>query len=130
MDKTTEFSFILKPSQHGIGVFATHDIKEGTYLRLFGDEKLLGERSRQLNKSDVPELFQQYCMDRNDTMICPHDFGQMPIGWHLNHSNKPNATHKNYDWYALSYIKSGEEITIDYNSLEEPEDAKENYYRS
>ena len=37
-DKTDEFSFILKPAQYGVGVFATHDIKAGTSLRLFGDE--------------------------------------------------------------------------------------------
>lgn len=37
-NKTTEFSFILKPTKHGIGVFATHDIKAETYLRLFGSE--------------------------------------------------------------------------------------------
>lgn len=36
---TTEFSFVLKLSEHGVGVFAVHDIKEGTYLRFFGEEK-------------------------------------------------------------------------------------------
>lgn len=39
LDKTDEFSFILKPSEYGIGVFATHNIKKDTYLRLFGKEK-------------------------------------------------------------------------------------------
>ena len=38
IDKTDEFSFVLKSSEHGIGVFTVHDIKKGTHLRLFGDD--------------------------------------------------------------------------------------------
>jgi len=30
-DKTDEFSFVLKPAQYGVGVFATHDIKAGIF---------------------------------------------------------------------------------------------------
>ena len=62
-------------------------------------------------------------------MRCPKDFGCMEIGWYLNHSKTPNAYHRNYEYYALRDIKTGEEITVDYNTLEEPEEAKENYYK-
>lgn len=128
-DKTTEFSFILKPAEHGIGVFAAHDIKKDTYLRVFGDENVDSDVSIMIKKEDVPKYFQQYCVDRGDSLRCPADFGRMEVGWHLNHSKNPNAYHKNYDYYALRDIKAGEEITIDYNSLEEPEEAKEDYYK-
>jgi SET domain-containing protein len=47
----------------------------------------------------------------------------------LNHSETPNAVHRDYEYYALVNIRAGEEITIDYNSLGEPEDAKEDYYK-
>lgn len=126
--KTTEFSFILKPSKHGIGVFAAHDIKEGTYLRFFGVETIETNVSEIREKKDVPKLFQQYCVDRGDKLVCPKDFGHMEVGWYLNHSKTPNTYHKNYDYYALRDVKVGEEITIDYNTLEEPEEAKEDYY--
>lgn len=127
--KTNEFSFVLNSTKHGVGVFAAHDITKGTYLRLFGDEKLYEHRIRILDKRDVPEVFHDYCMDRGDTMVCPEDFGCMPIGWYLNHSNAPNAVHENYNWYALKNIKKGEEILINYNDLEEPEKSKAEYYR-
>lgn len=127
-DKTTEFSFILKPSENGIGVFAAHDIKAGTYLRFFGGETESTDVSVVRKKEDVPEFFRQYCVDRGDTLRCPRDFGCMEIGWHLNHSKAPNAYHHNYDYYALRDIKAGEEILIDYNTLEEPKEAKEDYY--
>lgn len=130
MNKTNEFSFVLKPTEHGVGVFAVHDIGKGTYLRLFGDEEETGDVSVVRKKEDVPELFREYCVDRGDTMRCPADFGCMELGWFLNHSKAPNAFHKNYEFYALRDISVGEEITIDYNALEEPENEKSDYYKN
>ncbi len=130
-NKTTEFSFILKTTEHGIGVFAVHDIKAETYLRLFGDEKNEKNDVSVIRKKEgVPKFFQQFCVSRGDTLRCPKDFGCMEVGWYLNHSKTPNAYHKNYEYYAIRDIKAGEEITIDYNILEEPKEAKENYYKS
>lgn len=129
MNITSEFSFILKPSDHGIGVFAVYDIQKGTHLRLFGDKETTDLRSIVRPKNSVPELFQQFCMDRGDKLICPEDFGHMHVGWYLNHSKEPNTFRDDdFKWYALRDIKAGEEITIDYNSLEEPQEAREDYY--
>lgn len=126
MDKTDEFSFVIKPAKYGVGVFATHDIKEGTHLRLFVDEETTQHESRVLNKKDVPEVFWGHCLDRGDTMICPPDFGALPIGWYVNHSAHPNAapgensnSHRKYRWYALKDIQAGEEILFNYSALEE-----------
>jgi hypothetical protein len=83
MNYTTEFSFVLKPSKYGVGVFAINDIEQGTHLRLFGDKEMMNLRSMVRPKKDVSELFQEYCIDRGDTLICPIDFGHMHIGWYL-----------------------------------------------
>lgn len=128
-NKTTEFSFVLKISDHEVGIFAVHDIKSGTYLRLFGDKDYQNDVSVIREKKDVPEFFRSYCIDRGDTMLCPSDFGRMEIFWYINHSKTPNAHHRNYEYCALRNIKAGEEITIDYNTLEEPEENKEDYYK-
>jgi len=125
---TNEFSFILKPSKFGVGVFAVHDISQGTYLRLFGDEKLYEHRIRLMDKKDVSEVFRDYCMSRGEQLVCPEDFGQMPVGWYLNHSGNFNAEHRDYNWYASRDIKAGEEILIDYNTLEEPKADQKNFY--
>lgn len=127
MDKTNEFSFIIKPAKFGVGVFATHDIKKGTHLRLFVDEKTTEHESRILAKDEVPEIFWGHCLDRGNEMICPPDFGALPIGWYVNHSSTPNAepgnnpnSHRRYRWYAIKDIKAGEEIVFNYSALEEP----------
>ncbi len=128
--KTTEYSFILKPSEYGVGVFATEDIQKDTHLRLFGDAETINFRSSIREKNDVPKNFRGYCIDSGDKLICPTDFGHMHVGWYLNHSKLPNTyPDDDYKWYALRDIKAGEEITIDYNSLNEPEEAKEDYYK-
>lgn len=127
--QTSEFSFILRTSQYGIGVFATHAIQKGTFLRLFGDRNISHQVSKECSLEDVPESFRMYCLHRNGSVICPADFGRMEIGWFLNHSHNPNAHHVGYDYFASRDIAAGEEITIDYNSLEEPEESKDDYYR-
>lgn len=126
-NKTTEFSFVLKKSEYGVGVFATHNIKSDTYLRVFGDEDNPNDVSVVRKKEDVPEFFRSYCVDRGETMECPKDFGCMEVGWFINHSKTPNAYIRNREFYALRDISTDEEITIDYNSL--PEEVKEDYYK-
>jgi SET domain-containing protein len=114
--KTTELSFVLKPSAiQGIGVFAVHPIKKGTKLRLF----VRGEKVRRLKLNEKNRLFvKTYCIPLGERRYtAAADFGRMSIGWYLNHSDSPNAFHKNYTYYAERKIESGEEITIDYETL-------------
>jgi hypothetical protein len=126
-ETTDQFSFVLKPAEHGVGVFTTHDIKKGTHLRLFVDEMEDAFESVVVDKNSVPEAFWGHCLDRGDTMICPNDFGALPIGWYVNHSSEPNAKpgpnpnpHRKYRWYASRDITEGEEILFNYSDLEEP----------
>ncbi len=126
---TTEFSFVLRPGAHGVGVFATHAIAKGAPLRLFGDHADAGEEVRILKRSDIPESFIQHCIIEGNELHCPMDFGKMQIGWYLNHSKEPNAIHTDFLYFAARDIAADEEILIDYNSLEEPEDEKAAYYR-
>ncbi|KKR11632.1 MAG: hypothetical protein UT41_C0008G0005 [Candidatus Wolfebacteria bacterium GW2011_GWC2_39_22] len=130
MSKTNEFSFVLKVSAHGIGVFATEDIESGSFLRLFGSDELFekSEGDTKRNKKDVPEIFWSNCIDMGDYLICPRDFGNIPVGWYVNHSKAPNAEHGQFNWYASRDISAGEEILIDYNTFNEPETSKEDFY--
>lgn len=106
---TDEFSFALRPSPlDGIGVFAVHGIKQDAVLRLF-----TADDTRDLF-IEIPATFQKHVVADNPTM-CPADFGRMSVGWYLNHSDQPNATHSNYVYRALRDIAADEEVTIDYH---------------
>ncbi len=127
-NETTEFSFIVKPSQiSGVGVFATHDISKETYLRLTAK----GGETRRVKLRDIPkEFLGQVDHISEDEALCPLDFGHMWICWYVNHSKNPNAVFNAVEnnFYALLDIKKGDEITIDYNGLGEPDAAKASYY--
>jgi hypothetical protein len=127
---TNEFSFKIKSSTHGIGVFAMHNIAKGTHLHVSGDddETITGFKKRKLK--DVPAVFRDLCIyQKNKTLLCPDDFGRMNLGWYLNHSITPNAAHNDFVWYAARDIKANEEILIDYNTLGEPVEERDTFYK-
>lgn len=132
MNKTNEFSFILKPSNidgAGLGVFTTHDIEKDTELRVLGENPEADYSLR--NRDEVPEQFRTFCVCEGEKLLCPKDFGHMTIGWYMNHSSKNfNAFQKDQKFYTARDIKAGEEILIDYNSFNEPEKYKEEYYKN
>lgn len=122
----SEYSFTLQPSSiGGIGVFASHDIPEGT--KIFREN----HSHRKLKIKDIPEPFRKYCIFLSDEeCICPERFDRMEIGWYLNHSEKPNISYKNdmKRFITIRDIKAGEEMLMDYNELNEPEHLKEAYF--
>lgn len=96
-------------------MFAVHAIRKGTKLRLFPASDRV-RRIRSLPRGK--EQFLRYCVEHEGTIYAPADFGRMSIGWYLNHSKRPNAHHRNYVYFASRDIRAGEEITIDYRTLE------------
>lgn len=105
---------ILKPSLiHGVGVFTTEDIAKGKVLPLFapGDWKYVGS---------VSGWKARYCVrtgERGGGYYAPEDYHRMSIGWYLNHSKLPNVS---LSWRAKKAIRSGDELTINYEGLGEP----------
>lgn len=128
MDKTDQFSFIIKPSKDkGVGVFALHDIDADIWLALKPRGESVGIK---LQRQDIPKELIGYCVANQDgTWNCPAEFNHMHMVWYLNHSDKPNAEKRADGYYAITRIKNGDEILIDYNSLDEPDDAKKAFYK-
>lgn len=115
---TNEYSFILKPSSiQGVGVYATHFISKNSFLDLFDD----CEGLRFMNEGDLDDKqFIKFGVKQDNESYClPIDFRRMSIGWYLNHSNQPNVyTNDDNEFYSLEEISPGDELTIDYKSLE------------
>lgn len=126
--QTTLSDFRVEKSKiSGFGVFANVDIPQGAYLYLKPRGKTVGIIRQ---KNEIPRGMIGYCVARTDgSYLCPADFNNMEPVWYLNHSNTPNAAMCSDGYYATHSIRANEEITIDYNSLDEPEDQKEAFYR-
>ncbi len=124
-----ESSTILKVNEYGIGVYATKDFGVGDYVKLYNKENVLID----VPLFDVPEEYRKFVVLRSDEKCNrPRDLNQVESAWYLNHSSNPNIIE---DWdkalyRVLKHIKKGEELFIDYNNFEEPEDRKEEYYKN
>ena len=124
-----EFSFMLKQStipNAGIGVFATHDIEKDSLIHFFPPNY----EFRILHKNKIPAEFIKLCEAiGNNLYRCTQRFDCIETSWYLNHSNIPNIEMIDITTYKANRdIKKYEEIFIDYNQLNEPEEDKEEYY--
>lgn len=130
MNKTNEFSFVLQVSSvpgAGIGVFAVHDISPGTKLALNKE----GGESRVLADEMIPQALKHFSIALpNGKRKAPLAFNHLWIVWYLNHSAEPNAalnTQEN-NYYSTRAISAGEEIFVNYNAFDQPEESKEAFY--
>jgi SET domain-containing protein len=127
--QTTDRSFMLKPSttqDGGVGVFAILDIPKDTFLAVKPRGELVGI---DVKEEDIPKELLTYCIAKEGGIWhCPPEFNHMHMVWFLNHSDQPNAEKREDGYFSIVDIKAGDEILIDYNTLNEPEDKKENFY--
>lgn len=117
---------ILRPSTiSGIGVFTLRDIPKGSMV-FSGREPYFVKK---LN--EIPQGFRHFCIFlENGMCLAPRKLNHIETHWYTNHSFQPNLTIlDNEDEIAIRHIKAGEEILLDYNELNEPEELKEYYYK-
>jgi SET domain-containing protein len=105
----------------GRGVFARHLISEGTVLErvpviLIPQNQVFGESEVAIRACRIS--WYVFGWGKQDG----HDYVALPLGYGAiyNHSYEPNATFQInrpdiMEFVAISYIKEGEEITINYN---------------
>jgi SET domain-containing protein len=110
----------LKPSKiHGVGVFAIRNIKKGTYIFSEDNERItwVDESHLQNLPSPLGRLYKDFAIIKGKKYGAPRNFDRLTTAWYLNHSDKPNvAIDKHFRFYALRHIRSGEELTVDYNT--------------
>ncbi|HLK17304.1 MAG TPA: SET domain-containing protein [Bryobacteraceae bacterium] len=105
----------LAPSPiHGVGVFTDAPISKDTRPDLWhpGDLKFVPKYEAQ------GESYAMYCVETKDGYWCPRDFRCMSLGWYLNHSENPSLIAEGEDYAAARDISPGEELTIDYATLD------------
>ena len=102
---------VLKPSRiHGLGVFTTAVLRVGAKLPLFMPPDWVRRTKPPIavaRRWGQPAQGGGWWIPRNPNRMC--------IGWHLNHSDKPNVDGNSCA--ALRRIAAGEELLIDYRAL-------------
>jgi len=118
----------LKPSPiHGVGVFAIRDIPKGTYMFEPDDDNLVSVRADETKNlpSDVHQLYEDFCVLKDDTYECPSSLNKLTPAWFLNTSKDPNvAADLSLKFYAIRDIGAGEVLTADYAAYSDNESDK------
>jgi len=109
---------MLKPSKisdAGVGIFTTKPIKKGTVVPLFADGG--GRLVKRLDDEDA-FFVRRFALQTDEGWWCPRNWHRMSIGWYINHMDIPNVVPDDYgSFHANRYIRSGEEIYINYTDL-------------
>jgi SET domain-containing protein len=110
----------LRPSKiHGVGVFAIRDIPKGRYVFADQDETIVWLDAKVVESlsEEQKQLYKDFAIIKGGKYGCPRSFDALTTAWYLNHSDNPNvAADKDFRFYALRDIESGEELTADYRS--------------
>ncbi len=117
---------MIKPSPiEGIGVFALQDIPKG--CRSMFSKATEQEQWITVSKAEVETLpahskilIENYCLyDEENYFIPDYGFKKMDLVSFLNHSDAPNIISLNDGEFfeAISDIKQGEELVIDYGEI-------------
>ena len=116
----------LKPSRHGIGVFAIRDIFKGVdpFVACKDIKRFIAIKPEELKNlpQQTLELVKDFCPFESGKFYFP-DYGlmQMDVSYYLNHSKNPNmVAHKKGEFFITSRdIKEDEELTVDYDTYDE-----------
>jgi len=109
---------------HGVGVRAIRDIPAGT-LVFQGESEALTWLSRAAVRKmprNIRALYEDFGMVWRDKIGVPPSLNMLSVGWYVNHSATPNvAAGDDGRFRALRRIRSGEELTADYQTfVDEP----------
>lgn len=108
----------LKPSKHGLGVFALRNIPE-SFCLFEGDAGAVVRVPRTvvdaIEDDEVRCMYLDFCPTKDGNFIAPADFNQLTMSWYMNHSTNSNVrADENLQFMSCRAISVGEELTIDY----------------
>ena len=117
----------LAPSNiHGIGLFAIRDIPFGQKLfeQILDDDDYIFLKNKDLEVFDIEiqNLIKSlYILEEKGVWVQRTGLNHLDYSYYINHSDTPNLTYiqnKNY-YLPKRDIKKGEELTYDYNEVQD-----------
>jgi hypothetical protein len=119
----------IKPSRvasGGVGVFAICDIKQGTYLFEPDDEKVVWIPASRVNElpKQIRKLYYDFGPLKKGKYYVPTSLNKLTVAWYLNEPAEGETPNVGCDadlkFYALTDIKEGDELTVDYSGYSDP----------
>ena|SRR5258708_4221795 len=111
--------FFIAPSPvQGVGVFSWFELEEGQPVfpnDAVDDCVLIAEMPA---GEPLRTMVNRYGVETREGIWIPSDFNQMGVWWFINHADDPNIEYAGNDILAARDIEAGEELTIDYRTLD------------
>jgi hypothetical protein len=112
----------------GVGVFAITRIKKGTFLFYGDNEQMLWVDKSIIRQTPlaIRRLYRDFPIFKRslNRFGCPTSFNRLTVSWYINNpkpNKRPNVyCDGDFNFYALSEIKAGEELTVDYSKYTDP----------
>jgi hypothetical protein len=112
--------FFLAPSPiAGTGVFTWFALDKGKLIFPYDavDDTVL--LSAMPTEEPMKTMVNRYGVETKEGFWIPSDFNRMGVWWFINHSESPNIEYVGNDILAARDIAAGEELTINYRTLDE-----------
>ncbi len=112
--------FLAASGIQGVGVYTWAPWRAGDIV--FPDDKatedcvLIAEAP---TEEPLKTLVNRYGVETKEGIWIPSDFNRMGAWWYMNHAGDPNLKYVGDDITAARDIAAGEELTIDYRTLDE-----------
>jgi SET domain-containing protein len=121
--ETAVVKVILAPSRiQGVGLFAVKNLAMGEEVPIWDQLDMRFFEVPPPEDKLFHAVFHHYCIRTKCGYYGPKDFLKMSIGWYINHSDTPNLEERleNETWryYAKTAIAQGEEVAMDYRTLD------------
>ena len=121
--ETTIVKVILAPSRiQGVGLFAIKNLAKGEEVPIWDQNDMRFFEVPPADDKLFHEVFHHYCIRTKGGYYGPKDFLKMSIGWYINHSDAPNLEERlegaTWRYYTTRAIAKGEEVTMDYRTLD------------
>ncbi len=116
--KQISLPFVLGISKiSGIGVFSTHTIKKGEIINFETKSKMISKEEFSKMNNQERKWLRKHCLaDEKGRRHIPIN-GSL-VEYYLNHSKNNNVSiNSDWDWYAITDIKTGEELTLNYKDI-------------
>jgi len=113
-----QFFLAASPIQ-GVGVYTWVPVPKGHLIFPYHDVDDCVLITEPPPEGPLQVMVNRYGVETKEGIWIPSDFNRMGVWWFINHSTEPNIEYAGNDIVAARDLAAGEELTIDYRTLDE-----------
>jgi hypothetical protein len=110
--------FLAASTIRGLGVFTWFPVAKDHLVFPYDDVEDCVLITDPPPEGPLQVMVNRYGVETKEGIWIPSDFNRMGVWWYINHSAEPNIAYRGNDIVAARDLAAGEELTIDYRTLD------------